>query len=64
MSQSENTISTSGISATFLILTTLFFGLKLFKTHSPVDLDQPNFSIAWSIGFFVEYRVFCFIVTN
>jgi hypothetical protein len=53
MSQSENTISTSGISATFLILTTLFFGLKLFKTHSPVDLDQPNFSIAWSIGFFV-----------
>jgi len=47
---SQNLISTSGISATFIILTTIFFGFKAYKSN---DVTQEPFSLAWTIMYII-----------
>lgn len=47
---SQNLISTSGISASFVILTTIFFGFKAYKSN--VSPQEP-FSLAWTIMYII-----------
>ena len=47
---SQNLISTSGISATVIILTTIFFGFKAYKSN---DVTQEPFSLAWTIMYII-----------
>jgi len=47
---SQNLISTSGISASFVILTTIFFSFKAYKSN---DVNQDPFSLAWTIMYII-----------
>lgn len=47
---SQNLVSTSGISATFIILTTIFFGFKAYKSN---NVNQEPFSLAWTIMYII-----------
>lgn len=47
---SQKLISTSGISATFIILTTIFFGFKAYNSN---NIESTPFSNAWTIGYII-----------
>jgi hypothetical protein len=54
MSSVSTSISSAGITTAYLILTTIFFGFKMFKTHNPPTIDNAGgLSSAWSIGFII-----------
>lgn len=47
---SENFVSTSGISTTFIILTTILFGFKAYKSN---NIEQGPLSLAWTMIYII-----------